>query len=150
MIYDSISNFKRYLTVHPNFISVSEFISNYNLSELSMSEFYICNGIKVMINEYETKELEKGIIECHRKFIDIQILLSGEEYIGINRKEKAKEKKEYNEEKDYQELSGDYCLTKLETGYFVIFYPEDGHMPGIKVENKNKVRKIVFKIPVKS
>jgi biofilm protein TabA len=148
MIYDSLTNFSKYISVHRLFPVVAEYINSHNLHDLSIGEHQISDGIKVIVDEYNTKEINEGTIECHRKYIDIQIMISGKEYMGICRKEDCTEDT-YSDKDDCQELKGEADWIKFEQNYFMVFFPEDGHMPGIKYKNKsNKVKKVVFKIPV--
>jgi YhcH/YjgK/YiaL family protein len=146
MIYDSLSNFPKYSSVHRLFPCVAEYINSHNLHDLSIGEHQISDGIKAIVDEYQTKEISESAIECHRKYIDIQVIISGKEYMGTCRKEDCVEK-EYSEKDDCQELKGEAALIKFEQNYFMIFFPEDGHMPGIKYKDTNrKVKKVVFKI----
>jgi YhcH/YjgK/YiaL family protein len=148
MIYDSLVNFRKHIDVHRLFSKVAEYIDSHNLHDLSIGEHQISDGIKAIVDEYDTKEISEGAIECHRKYIDIQIMISGKEYMGICRQEDCVGN-EYNEKDDCRELEGEVALIKFEQNYFMIFSPEDGHMPGIKYKDANKkVKKVVFKVPV--
>ena len=90
-----------------------------------------------------------GSIECHKKYIDIQIIIDGVEQAGICDKNECKIIEEYNQEKDLEKLEGKVDLITLKKGCFVIFFPQDGHAPGLKVGNsENRVKKAVFKVPL--
>lgn len=149
MIHDSLGNFSRYLHVHRCFGPLLEFITSRDLEKFEPGEYHIYNGMKAIVSEYDTKDLADASIECHRKYIDMQLVLSGEEYVGVCRKENCTERTLYDPERDYQELSGEYSLLRLQRRFFMLFFPEDGHMPGIKTDKKELVKKVVFKIPVK-
>ena len=88
--------------------------------------------------------------EAHKKFIDIQLILSGKELIAVTPIEKMEIKDEYNETKDVMFFQhNDECTDYvLESGDFLILYPQDVHMPGVCVNEKSAVRKIVVKVPV--
>jgi YhcH/YjgK/YiaL family protein len=148
MIYDSLNNFREILGVHRLFSPVWKYLKNHNLKNLPAGRHSIGNGIIAMMNAYDTKKESEAKMECHEKYIDIQIMVSGEENIGVCRKEKCKKYK-YMEETDFQELKGKYDLMKLEKNCFFIFFPQDGHMPGLQINHKKKkVIKVVFKVPV--
>lgn len=106
------------------------------------------NKIFVVIKEYQTKQLAECKWEAHKKFIDIQLLLSGSEqiaYADINDLEIG----EYIEEKDFLALKGKGKLLTLTPGMFAIFWPQDGHMPGIAInDSPEKVKKLVIKVAV--
>ena len=65
-------------------------------------------------------------------------------------KARSEAKYEYNEEKDFMLFHhNDECTDYvLEAGDFLILYPQDVHMPGVCVNEKSPVRKIVVKVPV--
>lgn len=52
------------------------------------------------ITEDPSKDFEKTIWESHRKYIDLQYIITGEEIIGIYPVAKATVTKEYDEKKD--------------------------------------------------
>ena len=53
---------------------------------------------------------------------------------------------EYDDEKDVVFFEGSPLFVKLDKGMFVIFFPEDLHMPGIG--DGGPVRKIVIKVKI--
>ena len=54
---------------------------------------------------------------------------------------------EYNDADDYLLLQGEGSFVKVATDCFVVFFPEDAHMPGVNVKPV-QVKKIVVKVPV--
>ena len=83
MIYDSLANFPAYITIHPLFRTVLEFIDNENIASLEKGKVNLSGGIYAIVHEYETKDRKDTFIECHKTYIDIQIILAGMEQIGI-------------------------------------------------------------------
>jgi biofilm protein TabA len=149
MIYDSLGNFSDYLRLHPHFKSVDAFMKENNPASMAEGKYEVNDqGAFAMINEYNTKELSECFIECHRKYIDIQILFEGRERIGICDIRECEEYP-YDPDKDFQKLAGEVNFIEITPKHFVIFFPRDGHMTQIKCGDfPEKVRKIVFKIPV--
>ncbi|MGE5429664.1 MAG: YhcH/YjgK/YiaL family protein [Syntrophomonadaceae bacterium] len=148
MVFDSLSKFYNYASIHPQFNSVSRFLSFVNIAELPVGKHIVNeDGTFANIDEYETKDISRGFIECHRKYIDIQIMLRGSEKIGICHKDSAIET-EFNEEKDFGKLEGRADFITLKENYFVIFFPHDGHMPQILNGSPAGVKKMVIKVPV--
>ena len=149
MIFDSINNLQIYLPLNPLFRIVYEFIKNNDLAALPKGKVNLSNGVYAMVNEYETKAFQETFIECHRKYIDIQVMVSGAEQIGICHRSECKVSAAYDEKEDYEKLAGPYDLITLKEGNFVVFFPHDGHAPELKVDNHSaSVRKIIFKIPI--
>lgn len=110
-------------------------------------------GAYAVVSEYTTKAVEDSKFEAHRKFIDVQLILSGKEVIGVMPTEQMRGGScisEYNPEKDaelYREC-GEYKANVLEAGDFLILYPEDAHMPGVHADGACEMKKLLLKIPV--
>jgi YhcH/YjgK/YiaL family protein len=148
MIYDSLANLHTYIALHPLFGNVLEFINKENIAALEKGKVNLSGGVYAVVDEYETQDMKDTFIECHKTYIDIQVIMEGMEQIGICNKNEAKIIEGYNKESDLEKLDGQFDLITLRKGYFVIFYPQDGHAPGLRINNKkDKVKKIVFKIP---
>lgn len=135
--------------MHKHFIDVLRFLESGPIARLSDGKYEINDqGAFAIIETYETKEASDCFIECHRKYIDIQLVIEGSERIGVCHKS-ACDEFTYDEEKDFQKLKGETALLTLEKGSFMIFYPDDAHMPKVRYgESSGIVKKIVFKIPV--
>jgi YhcH/YjgK/YiaL family protein len=101
-----------------------------------------------VVSEYETKPIEEGKLEIHRKYLDIQYIVSGEECIGVAPLEGLTEETPYNGEKDLAFYHYDPTMSKLhlKQGMFAIFWPNEPHMPGRSIDRAEKVKKIVVKI----
>ncbi|MEW6600374.1 MAG: YhcH/YjgK/YiaL family protein [Nitrospirota bacterium] len=151
MIFDKIENFRQYVCVHDHFIDILRFLEAMPISDRPDGKHEINDkGAYVSIETYETKNISDCFIECHRKFIDVQVIISGIERIGVCHRS-ACEALPYNEEKDFQKLEGDTDLLTLSSGGFMIFYPDDAHMPKVKHGTApERVRKAVFKVPVRT
>ena len=129
--------------------SAYDFIVN-KAAGAAVGKYDIENGVYVSVQEYTTKARSEAKYEAHKKFIDIQMILSGKELIAVSPIEKMTISDEYNEEKDFMLFHhNDECTDYvLEAGDFLILYPQDVHMPGVCVNEKSPVRKIVVKVPV--
>jgi len=148
MIYDSLDNFQAYISINPLFQTVFQFIKSENMAALKKGKISLTDGIQAIVDEYETKDLTDTFIECHKKYIDIQVTIEGVEQIGICPKNEAEIITAYDQEKDYEKLACKVDLLTLKRGFFAIFFPQDGHAPGLKINNETgKVKKIVFKVP---
>lgn len=102
-----------------------------------------------IISEYQTKDIETSYFETHRKFIDIQYVISGKEYIILTSLDDKKNLiQPYDEENDFElfQKNNENFLFADSKSIFVLF-PQDGHKPGIKVNESELVRKLVLKIP---
>ena len=104
-----------------------------------------------MVSSYETVKRDTKEFESHRKYIDVQMLIDGKEYIEVAPIDSLEVTKEYSAEKDVMFFSNKFVGKNilLEPGKPVILMPEDGHMPGVACGEPVKVKKVVVKIPVK-
>ena len=148
MIFDYINNLSKYERLSDNLATALSFISNTNLQNLDMGKHSInSDDIFYMIDEYKTKPSVEGKLEAHKKYIDIQTMISGSEYIGHALLSNQKVLRDYDELYDYTLYQGDATFINLVPGSFAIFYPNDLHMPGID-EYKTDVKKMVIKVRI--
>ena len=145
MIIDSLQNCDKYADLHKDFKAVFDLLKTHNLSKIECGRYEL-RGTELFFNlqEYETKPVQK--LEAHKKYIDIQVVVSGEEYMGYTNIEKTKIIEEYDEEKDVMFLEGSVDKLKADNKTFLIFYPEDAHMPALSVDENKHVKKAIFKI----
>ena len=147
MIFDSIKNISKYLNLDKKIQKGFDFITKNNLKNFENGRYEIDGkNIYANIQEYETKE--EGMFEAHRKYIDIQYVISGFEKIEVCEISELQEKIPYDKEKDLIFFEGNGSSLKLKEGYFAVFYPQDGHKPCITDENKSNVKKVVVKVSV--
>lgn len=149
MILDSLAHLRDYAGVHPHVPQVAAFLEAVDLGTLAVGRHEVgTEGCFALVSEYETIRPEEGFIECHRRYIDIQILLSGLERIGVCRAADCTAAA-YDEEQDLQKLAGEVSFVTLRPGSFALFFPRDGHMPRLRPRDEaTRVRKIVVKVPV--
>jgi YhcH/YjgK/YiaL family protein len=102
------------------------------------------------VSEYITKSPENAMYESHRKYIDIQYVISGKELIGIAPASKLKEVlTPYDALKDVELMTVEEGVThNADPGRFFIFFPEDLHCPGLMDGENSPVRKVVVKVKI--
>ena len=110
------------------------------------------DSLFVSVDEYITKDESDTRYESHRKYIDIQYIIEGEEMMGLAPLDKVEGEvtESYNAEKDiaFYNYDGGKHITATPKN-FVIFFPTDAHRPTMKVSENSKVRKIVVKVMLK-
>jgi YhcH/YjgK/YiaL family protein len=147
MIIDTIENLKLYKSLSHNMTIAINYLITSDLNNLKIGKHEIAkDDIFVLMSEYNTKDEIDCKTETHKKYIDIQIMLKGEEKFGFAFLNNQKVSEIYNEEKDcmFYEASLDY--QNLREGTFAIFFPTDLHCPSIKIDKSIKVRKAVVKV----
>ena len=103
----------------------------------------------VNVFTYKSKKEAECCFEKHKKYIDIQVVLDGEEIIGFESEDKLSATADELDGKDYMlfSLNEEYDRLILKKGDFVIFFPHEPHAPAIAVNDDiSAVRKAVFKI----
>jgi len=147
MIKDRLENFKIYESIHPLMSKAFDYLLNTDLNALDDGRYDIDgDNIYVNIQGYKTKTVAK--FEAHRKYIDIQYVISGRENIGITDYGNCTVHTKYNEEKDIEFLTTDlpFNFVTLTQGEFMVMYPQDAHMPSMAFEEPSDVKKAVVKI----
>ena len=129
-----------------------DFVNNALQNGVENGKYPLEDGAYAAVSEYETKPMATAKFEAHKKFIDVQLILSGNEIIGVAPTALLVERiGEYNPEKDVEffAANGDFKKLELSAGDFAILYPEDAHMPGVHKDTPSAIKKIVLKVPVK-
>lgn len=108
-------------------------------------------GVFVVEQVYETKPRAEGLFEAHRKHIDVQLIVEGEEIMELADLSRMTVKQAYDAERDfalYQD-NADASALRAFAGDVAIFYPADVHMPSLRLRSGPVlVRKAVVKVPV--
>ncbi len=144
-----VSEFKQHLAKYPERWNVAlDFLAKNDLKSLSLGRTDLNDDVYITVSEYTTKNIEDADYESHKKYIDLQYIVSGEELIGLTRNQQMlKVISPYAEEKDieFYEYNGGDLLSATPDRYF-IFFPKDIHRPCIKMKENSIVKKVVVKI----
>jgi len=128
--------------------SMFRILNETNFSQLEPGRHEVAgDDLFFMVNHYVTKETGLVQFEIHRKYIDLQYVFEGQEFIGTANAELAEETLPYNAEKDiaFYKVS-QAAFQKADPTAFLLFFPEELHQPGVMVDEPGKVKKVVFKI----
>jgi YhcH/YjgK/YiaL family protein len=152
MIIDTLQNAHLYHNLGPQFVKAFQYLSTTDFSQVPKGKYEI-DGTSVfaIVNEYDTIPTSGEQMEAHKKHIDVQYIVSGEELIGHDFLQGQTPSKAYDEEADFM-LFGQPPLffSQLKQGMFGIFYPTDLHMPNILAGKTTPVKKVVIKIRINS
>ena len=110
------------------------------------------NDIKMNIGKYFTKSENEKFWESHKKYLDVQIMINGNEKVAISNIRNM-EVKSFDSEKDLVILEGEkeFDLV-MKTGDVLVFFPNDVHKPELNIsetDNSGNIRKIVTKVVFK-
>lgn len=144
MVIDSLKNLRDYASLNPLFAKAMDYIETTDLKALEPGKIVLVeNELIVNVNEIGPKTKEDAKLETHNEFVDIQIPLTGVEVMGYTLRADLPEA-EYDAVKDltlYEGLADDYITVK--PGMFTLFFPSDGHAPGI---TPTGLKKIIVKV----
>lgn len=147
MVIDTLENLGKYVDLNPLFADVVVFLKQNDLNTLEEGKHLIKdNDLFVNIQVAKGRTKEAATLETHRKMIDIQILLDGDETFGYTPLAELPDSFEYNAEKDitkYGDTPAQTYLT-LKPGQMGIFFPQDGHAPCIS--EQATIKKAIFKV----
>ncbi|WP_442794979.1 YhcH/YjgK/YiaL family protein [Pelobium manganitolerans] len=146
----NLNEFKKQYAANPKIWDEAfQFMQNHNLQELAPGKYPI-DGDEVFasVTEVVDKPFVETKWESHRKYIDLQYVISGKEKIGEASFENQKVTRPYDAPKDVAnyEIDGGKFYTADSTTFY-LFFPATTHRPNIKV-NDEKVKKLVVKIKV--
>lgn len=149
MIYDHLNNRSTYQDLSKNIYLGLEFLRNVS-PYIENGVYQINSRVKAIVSEYETKKVNEYGYEAHKKYIDIQYVLRGTEKVCCLPLEKLTETKPYSEENDAAFYASNKQPLEMEigNGFFSIFFPQDGHMPCLSVNESMQVKKVVIKVEI--
>ena len=150
MIKDNLKNAQFYYGLGEKFKKAFEYLKSNDLLKLDNGKYEIDGeNIFVSVQDYNTKPESEGKFEAHKKYADIQFIIKGEEKIGYTDVTNCTNLTNYDEEKDIEFLKNNepenhFAFAK--EGDFLIFLPQDAHMPCISICDSSYVKKAVVKI----
>lgn len=144
MVIDNLKNMRDYEALHPLFAKAFDYIEQTDLNALEPGKIVLIeNELIVNVNQISAKTKEEAKLETHNEYIDIQVPISDVEVMGYTQRADLPEA-EYDAAIDmtlYEGAATDYITVK--PGMFTLFFPEDGHAPGI---TPTGLKKIIIKV----
>ena len=148
MIYAKNADALAYRGIHPNLDLALEHITPEFLASLRDNQRVELKGDLVYCTRftYETIPQEESFFEAHRRYLDIHIMVEGEERVDMNRPEDPNltDAQEGNDFYAYQGES--WHSTVLKPGEFLVVFPGDAHRIKVQVDGPKTVSKAVFKV----
>ena len=136
----------RYASVIPGLEDAVQAIES--LDSFEPATHQLPNGNKFIVQAGATKPAEGRDLEAHRRFLDIQYILEGQETVGWAPLETLTPAAPFNEDKDVGMFSGECDYMDIKAGYCYVVFPEDAHKPGSHLCEPANFRKIVVKLKV--
>jgi YhcH/YjgK/YiaL family protein len=148
MILSTLSQSDRYAALHPLFQRAFDYMRDTDLLSLAPGRYPIAEKqLFVIVENAPGRTREAAKLECHRKYIDIQLVLEGGDEMGWKAlADCAQPVSDYSTEKDirfFHDSPASWVV--VPPGAFCIFFPEDAHAPLVA---SGQVRKAIFKVAV--
>jgi YhcH/YjgK/YiaL family protein len=127
------------------------FLKSNDLSKLEIKRYDIDgDNLYAPISEYLTKNEEDAMFEAHRKYIDIQYVITGSEQMSVAPISMKKDVlTPYDPAKDIEFMTVSQSNSFNATpDRFFIFFPSDIHRPSVRIGENSQVLKVVVKVKV--
>lgn len=146
MIVSNLQNSERIESLHPLFKQLFDYVKTHDLLHTECGRIELA-GDDLFINNVNPTCVSASdqVLEVHRDYIDVHILLEGKERIGWKALENVTDLKQaYQKEGDCALYSDTpTSFVDLLPGQFLIVFPEDPHAPVI---GEGKIRKLIGKV----
>ncbi len=150
MILDRIQRAAAYQSLFPRLAQGFAFLAGQDLTRLSPGKVEIDGEqLFAIVAAEEGRGREQALLEAHRKYLDIQYVVSGADQIGWMPIEDCQRVKlEYDATRDvalFYDRPDTWLV--LPAGSFAIFLPQDAHAP---LAGSGRVHKVVVKVALPS
>jgi YhcH/YjgK/YiaL family protein len=150
MILDRLEHAKLYRPLAVDIARALDFLQQNNLRELADGR-HVLDGDRLfaIVQRYQPKPAKEALWESHRKYIDVQYVVEGSEWIGYAPlRDTWPITQAYDALKDVGFFDAKGVLMEVPAGSFAIFMPQDVHAPGLTTESPDAVAP-VCKVVVK-
>lgn len=147
MILDTLGNAAKYAGLKEGISEAFGFLDQPGLVDLPDGKYEILGDrVYALIVHENGREASDAQLEGHRKHIDIQYVIAGDESMGWAPREGLARAGEYDEESDLEFFEDTPAsIIRVPPGSFSVFLPTDAHLPLI---GDGPIHKVVVKIAV--
>jgi biofilm protein TabA len=145
VILDTLAQAGRYVGLHPAFARAFEFLKTADLASLAPGRHELDGDrLYVSIDHQDGRGRDGARLEAHRRYIDIQLTIDGNEEIGWSPLAACSSGTPYDALKDITFFDDrPHTWFPVPSGRFAIFFPEDAHAP---LAGNGALRKAIVKI----
>lgn len=151
MVIDRLERLERYLP-RPRFAEALGYLRSINAQTQEGERKFLGDELFVRVFRCDTRDAPADLVEAHRRYIDVQLVLEGLEVIEWHPIEGLNVSAAYDNEKDvefFNRLAVGMQPLLMQPGYFAIFYPQDGHLPQLHATGTvSNIKKAVMKVSV--
>ncbi|MDD3413438.1 MAG: YhcH/YjgK/YiaL family protein [Lachnospiraceae bacterium] len=147
MIIDYVEHYEKYTDIVSDFREGFQFALS--LKDKASGRYELNEDVFALVQEGVTEELEDGEFESHKNYIDVQIIVEGEELMEWQELSLLTESIPYNETKDASFSKGNGSIIHVKENMFYLVFPHDAHKPCRHKEIPFIYKKIVLKLKIK-
>ena len=147
MIYTDKKQIRQYLGMDKNLDTAIRYIAEHKMEELNDGRNEI-EGDRVFVNRfrYETLPETETLFESHLAYVDIHLVLEGNEIIGVTPVDDLTVTRT-DLEADQVDCFGEIAVKlPLESSKILILFPREAHMVKITDQARSHVEKAVVKV----
>ncbi len=148
MIFDHINHIDCYKGIHPRIFRGLQLLQTVDFSTMELGRYEVeGDDLFYMVQAYTTRPND-GQGEAHKKYVDIQCILAGQEQIGLERLNDQSILVDGRPDGDiwFYKIGGDTIT--LNPNQFAVLWPQDIHGPGFCVGTPSDCRKVVIKVKI--
>ena len=151
MIFSKFEELGVYKGINPNLDIAIDYLQTADKSNLQVGRFPISgDDIYALVSEYNTRSLDEGKYETHKKYLDIQCLIEGSEHILVAEKQHliSSGYDEATDKEHYADGTEEVCVT-VSPERALILFPHDAHKACCMIDNRRKaVKKLLLKVKI--
>jgi YhcH/YjgK/YiaL family protein len=148
MILDTLAQAGRYPSLHPRLARAFDFLRDTDLNRLAPGNHAVLGEeIFAIVEACPGRARAEARLECHRRYIDIQLVLEGIDEMGWKPLADCVDPAtDYDAARDirfFHDAPSSWIATPA--GSFCLFFPDDTHAPLVSAA---PIRKVVVKVAV--
>lgn len=149
MIFGNINHLEELGFLEDSVKKCFAYLKDHDLASYEKGTHEIDGGrLFVNVVEYTTTAAENRFWEAHKDYLDVHVMLKGQEQIDVNFIQNM-ELKEYVKKDDFLPMEGEKnASVVLREGDFLVCYPSDGHRTAVQVEEPETIKKGIFKVVI--
>lgn len=148
MIFDELSNLRRYSSLSPNFKKAIEFILDTDFTDISTGKIIVDPDNVICTIVDHNLEKQNNFWESHKLYADIHFVVSGNEIIRYT-PIPAVEVSPYSSDNDSTIFSGCTGVPvqfDMRKNQFLIFFPGEIHQTNNQSPESPHVKKVILKV----
>ena len=147
MILDKLTAAQAYRGIHPRLDAVLDRLNAGFLAAVGPETMHLeGDALYVTRFTYDTLPLEDTFFEAHRRYLDVHLMVEGEERVELASPGTLTLFEHKDDFYAYRGQAEQNLI--LRPGSFLVVFPEDAHRIKIQVDGPQRVSKVVFKVLV--